>query len=328
MESNIVEPVDRLDLDTVDGRIDASRKLTSALSEAQFMEVMTRWESKFTPEYMEELARKCYEDDREYPENFSNWYPHIKDFGRFKTAKIIANQIFSYEETEQFRHTDNFSDVNWEALNKILAPTLQKMSKYKIYNIKNGCFSNKFDFQSCLATTDNLAQQLWKINYRSAELETGGYTELVVREMIPYNDYVIPTIYNGMPLREELRVFYNMDKHKIEYIEDYWKYKYCKANIGNKSNQIVFDWFHNKLKTRKTQHRELLKQLEDRIWDNIHTLVFDGELKGIWSIDFMYVEDEDELYLIDMARGFRSAYWNVDKLTYKTQLELKKNIKR
>ena len=202
------------------------------------------------------------------------------------------------------------------------------MSKYKIYNIKNGCFSNKFDFQSCLATTDNLAQQLWKINYRSAELETGGYTELVVREMISYNDYVIPTIYNGMPLREELRVFYNMDKHKIEYIEDYWKYKYCKANIGNKSNQIVFDWFHNKLKTRKTQHRELLKQLEDRIWDNIHTLVFDGELKGIWSIDFMYVEDEDELYLIDMARGFRSAYWNMDKLTYKTQLELKKNIKR
>lgn len=324
MESNIEKYPEPIKLDTTEDRIETAKQMNSALSMEQFKASLDAWAAKFTPEYMEQLSIKCYQDDREYPENFSNWYPHIKDFGKFKTAKIVANQIFSYEETEQFRHTDNFSDVNWEALNKILAPTLQKMSKYRIYNIKNGCFSNKFDFQNCLATTDNLAQQLWKINYRSAELETGGYTELVVREMIPYNDYVIPTIYNGMPLREELRVFYNMDKHKIEYIEDYWKYNYCKVNIGNKSNQIVFDWFHNKLKTRKTQHRELLKQLEDRIWDNIHTLVFDGELKGIWSIDFMYVEDEDELYLIDMARGFRSAYYNFDKLSEPTKMEIRK----
>lgn len=327
MESNIEKYPEPIKLDTTEDRIKTAQEMNSALSMEQFKASLEAWSKKFTPEYMEQLSIKCYEDDRKYPENFSNWYPHIKDFGYFKSAKIIANQIFSYQETELFRHTDNFDDVNWEAINKVLKPTLDKMDKYRIYNIKNGCFSNKFNFETCLATKDNLAKQLWKINYRSAELETGGYTELVVREMIPYSDYEIPTIYNGMPLREELRVFYNMDKHKIEYIEDYWKYNHCREYIGNKSNQIVFDWFHNKLKTRKIQHRELLKQLEDRIWDNIHTLKFDNELKGIWSIDFMYVIEKDELYLIDMARGFRSAYWNIDKLSYSTRKEIIEEMK-
>ena len=79
------------------------------------------------------------------------------------------------------------------------------------------------------------------------------------------------------------------------------------------------------MKTRKVQHRERLQELEDIIYDNIHTLKFDGELKGIWSIDFMYVDDASSysgLWLIDMARGFRSAYWNVDKLTYSTRKKM------
>lgn len=331
MESNIVEPLDRLDLDTVDGRIDASRKLTSALSEAQFMEVMARWESKFTPEYMDELTRKCYEDDRSYPENFSNWYPHIKDLGYFKSADIISNQIFTLDEIKIMQETDDYSKVNWDKINEILKPTLDKMENYRVYNIKNGCFSNKFNFETCLATKQTLAEQLWKINYESTSLDTGGYTELVVRELIPFNRSETPTIYNGMPMREEIRVFYNMDRNIVEYVEDYWKYKYCRPHIYNKTDQIIFDWFHNKVKTRKTQHRERIRELENIIRDNIHTLKFDGELKGVWSIDFMYVDDDSNysgIWLIDMARGFRSAYWNMDKLTYKTQLELKKNIKR
>lgn len=322
MESNIVNKMIEPDvkLGTVDECRETAQQLCSG-SFDMFEQIINNMSKRYTPEYLEQLGKTAYNDDRNYPENFSNWYKHIVDFGAFSHAEIIANQIFTYEETKVLEHSDVYDKVDWKSIEKILEPTLEKMQPYTTYNIKNGCFSNKFDFNTSLATKKDLAQQLWKINYASSLLDTGGHSELVVRELIPYNPIETPTIYNGMPLREEIRVFYNMDKNILEYTEDYWKYKYCSPHIKNMTDKIIFDWFHNKLKTRKIQHRELMSKLADRVYNDIHTLKFDGELKGIWSIDFMYDIDTDKLYLIDMARGTRSAYWNVDKLTYSTRKE-------
>lgn len=275
-----------------------------------FEQILNRIANQYTPEYFKELSKKCYEEDRKYPENFSNWYSHIVDFGYFKHANIIANQIFTLEETEIMRETDIIDKVNWNKINEILKPTLDKMDNYKVYNIKNGCFSNKFDFNTCLATKENLAKQLWEINYNSAMYETGGYTELVVREMIP-NHFEYPTIYNGMSLREEVRVFYNLDEKKIEYIVDYWDYEYCYKNLC-KTDKIIFDWFHNKTAGRDESHKLKLENIKTTICEKINTLKFDNNLKGIWSIDFL--NDDIDLYLIDMARGFRSAYWDENRI--------------
>lgn len=85
-------------------------------------------------------------------------------------------------------------------------------------------------------------------------------------------------------------------------------------HLYNVNDKIIFDWFHNKIGNRKINHQEKLKELFERIEQNIHTLKFNEELKGIWSIDFLYEIVNDEIYLIDMARGFRSAYWNEDKI--------------
>lgn len=291
-------------------------------------EAMLRERQKYTPEYFKELALKSYNDDREYPENFSNWYYHIKSFGDFAHAEVVSNQIFTFEETEAMQETDIIEKVDWNKINEILKPTIEKMDRGTIYNIKNGCFSNKFDFETCLVTRETLAKQLWKINYNSTMYSTGGYTELVVRELIPknINKYHL-TIYNGMPLRTEVRVFYNMETKKIEYIVDYWDYNYCKDNLHNLNDKIIFDAFHNQVKTSIPNIRNHWMEFEDvsnEIRKHIHTLEFDDELKGIWSIDFMYdYEDGNKIYLIDMARGFRSAYWNFNKLTTETQKKLK-----
>ena len=270
--------------------------------------------SRYTPEYLAQLERDCYEDDRHYPENFSNWYPHIKSFGTFNHAEIISNQIFTLDECHIMQEEENKNSVDWEKWLKILAPTLSKMKPHVLYSIKNGTFSNKFNFASCVTTKMELAQNLWDINYASHTLDTGGYTELVVRELIPYDSRDIPTIYNGMPLREEVRVFYNMDTKAIEYMVDYWDYDYCADSIRDKTDKIIFDWFHT-----ESDHHTKLEMVMATISDNINTLKFDASLKGIWSIDFMYDAKTAEIYLIDMARGFRSAYWNVDKLTYSTR---------
>ena len=259
-----------------------------------------------TPEYFDELSKNCYKDDREYPECFGNWYPHIIDFGYFSHAEIISHQIFTWEETEIMCKDESFDKIDWDKINEILKPTLDKMEPYKVYNIKNGCFSNKFDFKTCLATKEDLAKQLWKINYQSSLFETGGYTELVVREYIPFEHKEVPTIYNGMPLREEVRVFYNLDEKKIEYIVDYWDYDYCYDNIHDITDKIIFNWFHNKTAGRPESHRLKLEQIKTTICEKINTLKFDSKLSGIWSIDFMW--HDNKLYLIDMARGCRSAY--------------------
>ena len=280
--------------------------------------------SKFTPEYLEELKETCYFDDRKYPENFSNWYYSIKDFGKFRHVEIIANQIFSQDDVDIMQKTDNYKDVDWEEWYKILWDTLCKMEPHKLYNIKNGCFSNKFDFSTCVTNKMDLAKNLFKINYESHLMDTGGYTELVVRELIPYDSSKIATIYNGMPLREEVRVFYNMDTNQIEYMVDYWDYKYCKDRLYNKNDQLIFDWFHNKLKKRHEQHIQELNKMKIFIKDNIDTLKIEG-LEGVWSIDFMLVTDESKykgVWLIDMARGFRSTYWNPAKLKPETRKTL------
>ena len=141
------------------------------------------------------------------------------NFGNFKHADIISNQIFTLEDIKVMQETDNINKVNWNKINEILKPSLDKMDSNKLYNIKNGCYSNKFDFNTSIASKDNLAEQLWKINYQSTMYDTGGYTELVIRDLIYSDPREIPTIYNGMPLQEEIRVCYNMDLKQIEYIE-------------------------------------------------------------------------------------------------------------
>ena len=281
----------------------------------EFDDFFNKLTERYTPKYFEELSKKQYKEDREYPENFSNWYPHIIDFGEFKTANIINNQIFTWEETETMEETDQINKVNWNKLNEILKPTLDKMKPNTQYNIKNGCFSNKFKFSTCITDKEHLAENLWKINYASSMYDTGGYTELVVRELIPYNYQKTPTIYNGMPLRNELRIFYNIDKKKIEYSINYWDFNYCYNNIYNLTDKIIFKWFHSQ-KDIKNNYLYLLQYVHQYI----DTLKFDEYLTGIWSMDFMLCndsEDYDGIYLIDMARGFRSAYWDPDKINWK-----------
>lgn len=304
-----------------------NKDISAKDSHFYFNKVLGNVHNIFTPEYLKELAKKSYIDDRIYPENFSNWYPHIIDFGRFDHADIISNQVFTFEEVQEMQKTDEYSKVKWNILNKILKPTLEKMDRNTIYSIKNGCFSNKFDFTTSLATSGDLAQQLWKINYMSSMFETGGYTELVVRKYIPCDTEHCLTIYNGMPLRTEVRVFYNMETKKIEYAVDYWDYNYCVDNIRNLNDRIIFDVFHNKTGIKVTDHQEMYEKVLGTIEEWIDTLKFDDTLKGVWSIDFMQ-SDTGKIYLIDMARGFRSAYWNMNRLKSDTRKKLNEEMKK
>jgi hypothetical protein len=53
---------------------------------------------------------------------------------------------------------------------------------------------------------------LCNIQYESLTLDTGKNHEVVLREWIPCPEDTT-RIYNGMPLRPEMRLFYDFDKH-------------------------------------------------------------------------------------------------------------------
>ena len=99
------------------------------ISDKSFEEMLASVDKRFTPEYFEQLKQNSYKQDREYPENFSNWYPNIVDFGKLNHVDIINNQILTLEETKVLEQED-YNKIDWNKLNEILKPTLDKMKPY------------------------------------------------------------------------------------------------------------------------------------------------------------------------------------------------------
>lgn len=241
--------------------------------------------------------------------NISYWYPKVKDCGIpspetyiFQVPEEIV-KLFAMEGDTNDNHEKMMAWIKSDII-----PNLPRHLQSCMF-IKNGAFSNKFNFVSC-ATFGNvvdICHSLTDINYTSLMFDTGGLTEIAIRERIHYNDSITPCIYNGMPLRNEYRVFYDFYEKKPLYIVNYWDWNYCYNSIKrNLSDKIIYEHFYPYLK----EHYEDNK---DNIIDYVHQHMQNvDDLEGIWSVDIL--EDEHgKLWLIDMAEGYCSAYWDEDK---------------
>ena len=218
-------------------------------------------------------------------------------------------------------------------LNDLLVDTF-KLEKGKTYFIKTGIFSNKFDFKTAKVTDiDKIMEQYLDIHY--AGLMVGAYTtsEIVIREYIePVED--VTTIYNGMPLRTEFRVFVDIqgEDSKVLGSANYWhpeemhkiseNYEQIKKLTLEQMNQQLdtikeFEGNHPSL----NRHRDLIhyllveKDMEESF--NKHKSFVEQEvltiakniksdtLNGQWSLDVM--KNGDDFYVIDAARMHKSA---------------------
>ena len=179
--------------------------------------------------------------------------------------------------------------------------------------VKNGCFSNKFDFNnSCILQSDDLDEitdHIINIQYTALMLDTGGYFELVFREYIPFFGDCMPTIYNGMILRPEIRVFYDFDTRKILYMVNYWDKEYCLEKIRdhNEKDGEVFEEFSDFIEKEYLDKSRVIRKIieDEHILDNV-------DLKGQWSIDFL-MNSNIKAWLIDMAVAQQSAYWQYER---------------
>lgn len=245
--------------------------------------------------------------------NFSYWFPHVLKL-RSKKIRIPVSYIVSVPcDVYKAFFLEKNSDRKkiYEFVSEYVVPILSKHFKGKDVFMKNGCFSNKFDFEkSChILPTDSavdLTNKLCELNYNSILCETYGYLELVLREWIePSPD--TKAIYDGMPFRPEMRLFYDFDKKEALYSVNYWDWDYCHDAIcdRNPEDKIVYE--------------EDYRKLEDgvRIWGEKHFPIISEALatvnymSGIWSIDFIL--EEDCVWLIDMALANTSAYWDKKK---------------
>lgn len=127
--------------------------------------------------------------------------------------------------------------------------------------------------------------------------------EWVVREYIKDKENN-PTIYNGLPLHTEYRVFVDFDTKEILGASPYWRSDVMKNEFKKVSSpQERHDYVVYKM------HEDILNQ---RYHESVQTVLAELkkvipriELTGQWSVDVM--RNGNDYYIIDMALAENSA---------------------
>ncbi len=270
------------------------------------------------PEFMD-----YYNDLAGSPNNLSFWFPKIEDVGNGNDLLIPKTviqpvppeitELFFMEKRDMTQVQIMEEIYKW--VRDTFYPAARKVLTGPLWFIKNGSFSNKFEFNLCMCRGGDLMEltsSIVNINYKSLCFDTGGSTELIAREFIdaPQN---ATTIYSGMPLRCEIRVFYDFDRHQAIYAKNYWDWEYCHEVISrDPTDKIVYEAMYPQLDSRFQEVSQFAVELVERSLANV------TGLKGIWSVDLMEAGDK-KFYLIDMALGTYSAYWDWERV--KTYLE-------
>lgn len=250
-------------------------------------------------EEMEKENKRIYENRKKSLNNFSYWYPKITKDNKFKTPESIVLPI-SYE-WHKWLGCDNYKEEKIKEFQNYLISMIEKTNfniNRKLF-IKTNDFSNKFVFNfPKLESIDSIASQFLDVNYGGLIVGLPSATEIVIREYIT-NKEKVPEIYMGMPLNTEFRAFYDFDEHILIDIFNYWDKETMESNLYGHEKKIYMD-YADILESKYRKNKDKLKSI---ITENLKN---NNEFKGIWSIDFMYVNGE--YYLIDMATVETSYY--------------------
>lgn len=237
------------------------------------------------------------------PENdLSFWYPRTANIG-FKTPNTIITN-FTDVETNLIK-TGKWNNLCEKDLLKRIRIIAKQSGKLDLSNemfIRLGNSSNKFNFDSCHINEINELYQKLMIMFDDMyfKLEWQQSIELVLREYIKTN-YQRNRIYNGMPLNTEFRVFYDFDKNRILGIFNYWEKDTMLDNLHNNQDLITFANTTHEIECDFNNLSPFLKKEAEYKLPN-------ADLKGKWSVDFLY--DGKEFILIDMAHAECSYYYD------------------
>lgn len=253
-----------------------------------------------TPEEICKFKKEQYDEKLKSPNNFSYWYPKIKDCGILVPESIIMPISFYWY---VWLESDDYQPDKVQEFNEIILKFLKENNfntNRKLF-IKNNSFSNKFVFNTCcVEDIEDIGLKFINVNYGSLIVGAGNGTELVVREFIE-NSEKIPTIYEGMPLNVEFRIFYDFDTNTFIDIFNYWDKDTMENSLHDTLDRQTYSSYSETLEKQFEETKGLIEELAVKHLKDI-------DLKGIWSVDFMYVNNK--VYLIDMATAETSYYFD------------------
>lgn len=258
------------------------------------------------------------------PNTMSNWLFAIKEgvdqtnFFKIPNTRIIKVPLALLQSTRVYDFRE-LSPLSLEVINRFACRVFD-LDLEKDYFIKTGTFSSKFDFRNAKVTkgqeVSELGSYLWYIQHQANQMASplnnrviygvSSNNEWVVREFIDDVEGN-PTIYNGLPLHTEYRVFVDFDTEEVIGISPYWHPDVMKENFRDIGVSAPIQKNHDYI--NYINHEEtLMKRYEenkDLVVSEISKLLKDCKLKGQWSIDIM--QNDSDFWLIDMARALESA---------------------
>lgn len=267
---------------------------------------------------LDEVSENKYLDDlRNSLNNMSKWLPAITptdgETRKLRIPKTVIVQASDDICQSFFMERQGDRDRIIQFVSEQVMPKVKDAGIYPRIFMKNGGFSNKYQFSDCTPGADEvqIALNLIDMNYAALCVGAEGITEVCLRELIPHNEKEIPSIYHGMPLRPEFRVFYDFDWHQPLYVVNYWDWAYChNAICRSLTDKIVYEAYYPTLLDQYNQLKDGVIEMIAADMENV------AGLSGIWSVDVLYCEPQEYhkgyegFWLIDMAVGPRSAYWN------------------
>ena len=262
-----------------------------------------------TQQEQEEAHKHYIKWQIENPNNFSYWFPKVAPYLEERGIKSPKSKVIPVPENVMeacFLEKKTDADLIQKWVHTEVMPALRG-AEFPLF-MKNGCFSNKFDFRgSCMLTKydeQSIADNFANLQSMSLFYDTGGNMEVVFRAFIkPSED--TPTIYNGMPFRPEMRIFYDFDNHSYCYAVNYWDWDYCHDRIAEEEHdKEVYESYYPKL---KEMYEYRMHYFLPRILAGLRRV---DKMTGTWSLDFIL--DEHEAWFIDAAVACQSAYWDAD----------------
>lgn len=192
----------------------------------------------------------------------------------------------------------------------------------KTYFVKTGTFSNKFDFRNCKVSgseVKELGEYLLYDSYYASQMASPLNTPCIVGPAIT-NEWVVrefiedpednPTIYKGLPLRTEFRVFIDFDTKKVLSVVNYWDEKTMLNRFQEmRDNHDMHDLITYKanlprLNARFEKYKGVVKEKTMTLLESDSA----NRLTGQWSMDVML--SGEDFYIIDMALAEESYYYN------------------
>lgn len=259
--------------------------------------------------------------------SIGNWFPQLTEAAsRHSFFQIPDTTIIKVPLTMlQLARLDYFTltKTTLEIVDRFCEKAFH-LDRDKEYFIKTGVFSSKYDFRNARVSgaeeVRTLGEYLLFIQFQSvcyahydlsgrnqpAMYGQGSTVEWVVREFIQDKEHN-PTIYKGLSLHTEYRVFIDADTDLVIGISPYWRSDVMKQRFGHEEDQDSPHQIHDYI-TYSAHEKTLMERYEankEQIIREVEKLLPDLELDGQWSLDIM--QNGDDFYLIDMALADNSA---------------------